>query len=120
MKVLTQGHKYELANFENKEAEGQTIQFIEKMTVVDMRLGGIMPPDHLLGPDKLDELCTVNDGTTNEEVLEMMIDRMKYLQAKFPCKENACCITHLEEGLMWLEKRTRDREKRGVEGKNLV
>lgn len=118
MKVLTTGHKYELANFENKETAGQTIQFIEKKTVTQMRLDGQMPPDHLLGGDKLDELVTINDGTTNEDLLEVLIDRMKYLQAKFPCKENACCITHLEEGLMWLEKRTRDRVKRGVEGKH--
>lgn len=118
MKVLTQGHKYELANFENKEIDGQTIQFIEKKSVTDCRLENRPIPDHLLGPDKLDELVTVNDGTTNEEVLEMLIDRIKYLQAKFPCKENACCITHLEEGLMWLEKRTKDRVKRGVEGKH--
>ena len=62
----------------------------------------------------------VNDGTTNEEVLEMLIDRMKYLQAKFPCKENACVITKLEESLMWLEKRTNDRKKRNVEGKHVI
>lgn len=120
MKVYTDGHRYELANFEDKAAHGQMLQFIEKKTVTQMRLDGQMPPDHLLGGDKLDELVTVNDGTTNEEILEMMIDRMKYLQAKFPCKENACCITHLEEGLMWLEKRTKDRIKRGVEGKSVA
>jgi hypothetical protein len=126
MKVLTTGHKYELANFESTEVNNvdvygyQTIQFIEKKTVTQMRLDGQMPPDHLLGGDKLDELVTVNNGTTNEEVLEMLIDRMKYLQAKFPCKENACCITHLEEGLMWLEKRTKDRVKREVEGKAIA
>lgn len=108
MEVLTVGHKYELANFENKEAQGQILQFIEKDTDpsgVGMAGDGVT-------------LYTVNDGTTNEEVLEMLIDRMKYLQSKFPCKENACCITHLEESLMWLEKRTRDRVKRGVEGKH--
>lgn len=110
MKVLTTGHKYELANFENKEAAGQTIQFIEKTTD---------PSGIGVGGDGV-TLHTVNDGTTNEDVLEMLIDRMKYLQSKFPCKENACCITHLEEGLMWLEKRTRDRQKRGVEGKQLA
>lgn len=120
MKVLTEGHKYELANFENKETAGQTLQFIEKKRVVDMRLDGQMPPNHLLAPDKLDELATINDGTTNEEVLEMLIDRISYLQAKFPCKENACCITHLQEALMWLEKRTKDRVKRNVEGKHLA
>ena len=32
MKVLTQGHKYELDNFENPYAEKQTIQFIEKVS----------------------------------------------------------------------------------------
>ena len=124
MKVLTQGHKYELADFEASEVNNvdvyghQTIQFIEKKSVTDCRLANHPIPDHLIGPDKLDEMVTVNNGTTNEEVLEMLIDRMKYLQAKFPCKENACCITHLEEGLMWLEKRTRDCIKRGVEGKH--
>ncbi len=45
---------------------------------------------------------------------------MQFLQDKFPCKANAVVITNLEESLMWLEKRTRDREKRGVEGKNLT
>jgi hypothetical protein len=88
----------------------QTLQFIEKDTD---------PSGIGVGDDGV-TLYTMINGTTNEEVLEMLIDRMKYLQAKFPCKENACCITHLEEGLMWLEKRTRDRVKRGVEGKHSV
>jgi hypothetical protein len=105
MKVLTVGHKYLLANFENDQNPAQTLQFIEK----EPKEGG--------SPGEME---TISDGTTNEEVLEMLIDRMKYLQAKFPCKENACCITHLEEGLMWLEKRTRDRIKRGVEGKHIA
>jgi len=104
MKVYTDGHRYELANFEDKDAHGQLLQFIQKEPVE----GGN------------GEMKTIHDGTTNEEVLEMLIDRMKYLQAKFPCKENACCITHLEEGLMWLEKRTRDRVKRQVEGKHIA
>jgi len=101
MKVLTEGHKYVCSNFENKE-NGQTIQFIEKT------------PTEIPG-----ELITVNDGTTNEELLEMLIDRMKYLCNKFPSKETACAITKCEEALMWLEKRTQDRIKRGVEGKHI-
>ena len=40
------------------------------------------------------------------------------LNAKFPCRENAMAITKLDECLMWLEKRTKDREVRGVEGTN--
>lgn len=97
MKVLHEGHYYELANFEKLHNVGQRIQFIQKEPAI-------------IGNETT--LTTVADGTTNEEVLEMLIDRMKYLQAKFPCKENSRCITHLEEALMWLEKRTKDGIKR--------
>src|SRR6478736_7748556 len=102
MKNLIEGHKYVASNFENKEG-GQTIQFIQK----EPKEQGST------------ELVTINDGTTNEEILEVLIDRMNYLQSKFPCRENAIVITNLEESLMWLEKRTADRKKRGVEGKQL-
>lgn len=101
MKILTPGHKYVLGNFEGS-ANGQTVQFIEKRPVCE-------------GSTFLE---TVNDGTTNEEVLRMLIDRMQHLQAKFPCRENALVITKLEESLMWLEKRTADRKARSVEGTN--
>ena len=40
------------------------------------------------------------------------------LNKNFPCRENAMAITKLDEALMWLEKRTKDREKRGVEGQS--
>lgn len=96
MNVLEAGHTYELENFEHTDAEGQVIQFIQK-----------------------DELRTVANGTTNEEVLKMLIDRISFLQSKFPCRENAIVITKLEESLMWLEKRTADRIKRNVEGKQM-
>lgn len=103
MKILTPGHKYELANFEAKDALGQIIQFIEKTPITEGS----------------PELQTINDGTTNEEILHVLIDRMNSMQAKFPCRENAIVITKLEESLMWLEKRTADRKLRGVEGKHL-
>lgn len=35
---------------------------------------------------------------------------------KFPCRENACAITKLDEALMWLRERKRDRGMRQVEG----
>lgn len=104
MKVLTEGHKYVADNFENPE-NGQTIQFIEKV------------PSNK--PEQPTVLVTVNDGTTNEELLSVLINRLQYLQSKFPCRENAIVITNLEESLMWLNKRTEDRKKRGVEGKQI-
>jgi hypothetical protein len=104
MKVISQGHYYELDNFELKNTDGQRLQFIEKVP----------------SKDNPTELITLNDGTTNEEILAVLIDRMQYLQGKFPCRENAIVITKLEESLMWLNKRTTDRVKRNVEGKQLA
>lgn len=103
MKVLITGHKYELVNFENDIPElNQHIQFIQKEPI----------------SEGAPVLKTVNDGTTNEEVLAVLIDRLMYLQSKFPCRENAIVITKLEESLMWLNKRTADRKARNVEGTN--
>lgn len=103
MKILTEGHRYIAANFENKE-EGQIIQFIEK---VPKEAGST-------------ELVTVNDGTTNEELLEILINRLDTLNKKFPCRENAIALTNMETALLWLNKRTADRMKRNVEGKQLA
>lgn len=97
MKVLTQGHKYELESFEGSDP--QVIQFIEKEQA-----------------DSAGGLRTVNDGTTNEELLDVLVDRMEHLQGKHGCRENAIVITKLQECRMWLEKRTKDRVARGVEG----
>ena len=102
MEVFREGHLYALDGFEVKDNK-QTIQFIEKEPT-----------------DTAGELKTVYDGTTNEEVLSMLINRMSYLQGKFPCKENAIVITNLEESLMWLNKRTEERKSRNVEGKHIV
>jgi hypothetical protein len=101
MEILTPGHKYSLSNF---EGDGdQILQFIEKVPTTEDST----------------RLRTVNDGTTNEEVLAMILDRITHLQSKFPCRENAIVITKLEESLMWLNKRTSDRKARGVEGKQV-
>lgn len=108
MKVKTEGHTYELSNFEDKDLT-QRLQFIHKEPMV---VAALLPTTS-------GEMRTISDGTTNEEVLEVLIDRMNYLQAKFHCRENAIVITKLEESLMWLNKRTADRVKRNVEGKHI-
>lgn len=60
------------------------------------------------------------NGITNEALMAVLIDRMRGFQGgQFACRENALALTHLEEALMWLQKRTRDRMARGVEGTNL-
>lgn len=100
MTNLVPGHLYELENFVDKLHTGQALQFIHKEADFD----------------DASVLRTVSDGTTNEEVLKVLIDRMEFLQKKFPCKANAMVITKLEESLMWLNKRTADRVERDVEG----
>lgn len=105
MKCLDDHHVYELANFEKNENESsfQILSFIKKE-----------PKE----PDST-ELKTVHNGTTNEEVLAMLIHRLNRLNNKFPCRENALAITHCEIALMFLEKRTKERVARGVEGKQI-
>ena len=49
-------------------------------------------------------------------MLTVLIDRLNFLNSKFLCRENSIAITKLEESLMWLNQRTTDRVKRGVEG----
>ena len=120
MKVTTEGHAYELDQFESYGLEGcpvQKLQFIHKVPETQLTSTEGLPNYGL--PDA-NGLVTLTDGTTNEEVLKVMIHRMNYLQNKFPCRENAIVITKLEESLMWLEKRTADRKARNVEGKHIA
>lgn len=105
MRVIEPGHKYELEYFVDEKdlirSHGHdTIQFIHKTPY----------PDH---PEKL---MKVMDGTTNEEVLLMLIDRMRFLNASLPSRQSSIALTKLEEALMWLENRTAERKNRNVEG----
>lgn len=56
------------------------------------------------------------DGCQVDTVIEAAKMMLEGMNKKFPCRENSCAITKLEEALHWLSARTRDREKRGVEG----
>jgi len=96
MKALTPGHRYLLDDYRyNEEQNGhQILQFFHRDA------GGNV----------------LHNGTTNEEVLSMLIDRMQHLSERVPSRESSIVITKLEECLMWLSKRTADRVARGVEG----
>lgn len=60
------------------------------------------------------------NGAFVETVIEAARQRIEFYQkasgGKFACRENAIAITKLEEALLWLNKRTQDREARQVEG----
>lgn len=87
---LDQGHTYMVTG-------GQKIQFIKR---VDGQL--------------------ITEGTTNEELLQVLIDRTKFLNNKFPCKENDQAIVKMEEALMWFNERTAKRIAQGVETRDIA
>lgn len=95
MKVLIRGHQYLLEGHEGKVQ--QTLVFIEKFPTVSGRLK------------------TITDGTTNEEVLKVLIDRLKVLHEKLPSSESWQALKHIQRALVVLESRTALRQAQGVE-----
>lgn len=80
---------------------------------------GTQPPDNVTkisfqnGP--IQEVGV--NGISGEALIAIQIDRLRSFQSgAYACRENAIALTKLEEALMWLQKRTRDRLARGVEG----
>ena len=61
------------------------------------------------------------NGVTQEILLAIVIDRLRCFQkGPFSTKANACALTHCEEALHWLQQRTIERMRRGVEGTHQV
>ncbi len=58
-------------------------------------------------------------GVIDTDLLEIVRDRLKSFQAgPFSSRENACALTHVEEALMWMNRRVEDRIERNVLGRN--
>lgn len=56
-------------------------------------------------------------GVLDTDLLEIVRDRLRGFQSgEFACRENACALTHIEEALMWLNRRVEDRIERNVLG----
>ena len=69
------------------------------------------------GPLAVDGERREPNGAFVEDVIAAARGRLEHYQtSRFRCRENALAITHLEEALHWLDHRTADRERRGVEG----
>lgn len=60
------------------------------------------------------------NGLTVEEALMQCIQRLSLLNSKVPCPENCYSMMSIQRAITELEERTRDREKRGVEGTDEV
>jgi len=56
-------------------------------------------------------------GILDQDLLEIVRHRLQCFQAgPYATRENAWALTHIEEALGWMNKRTEDRAERGVLG----
>ena len=56
-------------------------------------------------------------GVLDQDLLEIVRNRLQCFQkGEYATRENACALTHIEEALMWMAKRSNDRAERGVLG----
>lgn len=60
------------------------------------------------------------NGCQVDEIINAAKIILEGLNKNFPCRENAVAITKLDEAMMWLDKRKKDRIARDVEGKSLA
>jgi hypothetical protein len=59
------------------------------------------------------------NGISQEALLAIVEDRLLCFQAgEYICHDNQMALNHVQAAMMWLQKRTRDRMARGVEGTN--
>lgn len=60
------------------------------------------------------------NGISNEALLAIIIDRLKGFQSgEYACEDNENALSCAQKTLYWLQKRTKDRLERGVEGLNI-
>lgn len=61
------------------------------------------------------------NGFNNEDLILMVLTRLRSFQeTQYACRENEKAIEKLEESVMWLRKRTLDREIRNVDGTSKI
>jgi hypothetical protein len=115
-----------------------TIQKREKLNTVivldDKGNGGAHHKYTIESYDNEDELYRVTDiyfqdgarklptsihGVLDSDLLEIVRHRLQcFQQGEFATRENAIALTHIEEALLWMNKRVEDRIERNVLGTN--
>lgn len=58
------------------------------------------------------------NGCQVDSILKAVLEIIRGLNKKFPCRENSLAITKMEEALFWLKERTTRRTQEGTEGTN--
>ncbi len=85
MKILDKGHHYELSSLDGEYP--QSLQFVKRFRGVENRA-----------------------GTTNQEVIRALIDRVETLNAEAPWAGNAEILSHLRQALVLHESRALERK----------
>ena len=81
--------------------------------------GGTRPAVILFQNGPINEVGV--NGVTHEALLAIVADRLRCFQkGPYSTKANACALTHIEEAMHWLQQRTLERMRRGVEGTHTV
>lgn len=91
-------HRYLITDF----LEGSAIT----ETVIQMQNGARKLPDSI-------------HGVLDTDLLEIVRHRLQcFQQGLFSTRDNAVALTHIEEALMWMNRRVEDRIERNVLGTN--
>ena len=101
MVVLKEGYIYELRNYEDKTLS-QTVKFISKKKSNDNNVYSVV----------------TDDGTTSEEVVTMLIHRIKYLNKLKPSSFNKLAIKYLNEALSALTMRKQSKIETHAEARD--
>lgn len=118
-------HQYQISWGDVRRGPRPTIDELEKILATDSHAKISMMPDGSVSVGNTTLIAFQNgpikeagvNGISQEALLAIVIDRLRSFQAgQYSCRENAVALTHCETALMWLQKRTRDRMARGVEG----
>lgn len=97
-------HHYRVTGFENVPPTRATVPDITEPHADVVFQNGPIPESGV-------------NGLTQEVLLEIVADRLRSFQeGPYKCKANACALTHIEEAQHWLQQRTIERMRRGVEG----
>lgn len=118
-------HQYMISWGEVRRGPRPTIQQLEELLDKDGQIKISLQPDGGVAIGNTLNISFQNgpiqeagiNGISQESLLAVVIDRLRSFQAgPYSCRENAVALANCEQAMMWLQKRTRDRIARGVEG----
>lgn len=93
-------HKYLIAAIDNGNGDAKVY------TNIQMQNGARKLPDSI-------------HGVLDTDLLEIVRHRLQcFQQGQFATRDNAIALTHIEEALMWMNRRVEDRIERNVLGTN--